>query len=107
MTGCIEELEGFLSNGPMTEAYEAYHYVVVKGLTQKQAANESGLRPRVVSTWSKIFDAILRDKKIKASSREVDRLRSKAETIFENFVGMSEETKKELRRRIYENIVTE
>ena len=98
-----KEIEGFLT-GPGTEISEVYHYCFVEKLSKGQASEKSGLSPRVVSTWSKVIEAILYNQKIQVGSREAKRIRSKAGLLFEWYPAISQPVKEEITRRMEENI---
>ena len=99
----FDEIEEFLK-GLGTEISEVYHYCFVEKLSEKQASEQSGLRPRAVYTWSKVIEAILYNQKIQVGSKDAKRIRSKAGLLFEWYPGISQPVKKEITRRINENI---
>ena len=98
-----KEIEGFLKR-PGTEISEVYHYCFVEKLSKGQASEKSGLSPRAVSTWSKVIEAILYNKKIQVGSRDAKRIGSKAGLLFEWYPAISQPVKEEIKRRIKENI---
>ena len=98
-----KEIEEFLKR-PGTEISEVYHYCFVEKLSKGQASEKSGLSPRAVSTWSKVIETILYNKKIQVGSREAKRIRRKAGLLFEWYPTISQPVKEEVKLRIDKNI---
>ena len=99
-----KEIEEFLMKGPLTEIHEVYLYCFVEKLSKEQALRKSGLSPRAISTWSKVIEAVLYNKKIQVGSREAKRIRSKAGLLFEWYPTISQPVKGEIKLRIDKNI---